>query len=366
MHYYDFIEKYLNTNEFSPIVTGEFVPGNNGLYGEVETIYRNMSHWLVLFCDAGDSMKQSSILPLARKAFSAYSHGRASGGTYQARFSDKDSSNGLIGSAWVLEGMEALSRLPGIAVNDVDHLQAIATELSQLYIWDDNNSFILNVVEPDGRQTTTDRTFNHQLWLVVSIYICALWSQNSKLLDRCKGFIDNINRLMKTNNRGLVYHTLGIYPHFHRTFLKRVMSPAYRKEMIHKEYGYHAFNLLGYVRLIRSCRSEALYEKMRALVEGCNSDRFWNSQRDNEFGSTYNPVGLEVAAAASIFKNDDLVLRALNYHFQNFFDISSYKFSGGSDEATLNARLYEITYLCSDIKRRLDFDEETRQWRLVV
>jgi hypothetical protein len=365
MRYYDFIEKYLKTNEFSPIVRGEFLPGNNGLYGEVETIYRNMSHWLVLFCDAGDSIKQSSIVPLAKEAFDTYTQGRTTGGTYQARFSEKDASNGLIGSAWVLEGIEALSRLPGIGVNDLDYLQTIATEISQLYIWDENKNYILNVVEPDGRQVTTDRTFNHQLWLVASIYVSALWSENLSLMDKCKGFINNLDSLMKTNNRGLVYHTLGVYPHYHRTFLKRILSAAYRNEMIHKEYGYHAFNLLGYVRILRLCRPDTLCEKTRALVEVCNNDEFWGRQRDNKFGSTYNPVGLEVAAAASIFKDDKLVLRALNYHFQNFFDTSIYKFTGGSDEPTLNARLYEMTYLRPDIKGRLDFDEERRQWRLI-
>lgn len=366
MLYYEFIEKYLRINEFSPLVTGDFMPGNNGLYGEEETIYRNMSHWLVLFCDVGNSMKQSSILPLAQKAFEAYSQGRVSGGTYQARFSEKDASNGLIGSAWVMEGMEALSRLPGISVDDVEHLHAIATEISQLYIWDENNTYILNVVEPDGRQASTDRTFNHQLWLVASIYISALGSKKPDLLDKCQGFIDNLDRLMKTNKHGLVYHTLGVYPHFHRTFLKRILSPAYKKEMIQKEYGYHAFNLLGYVRILISYSSDTLYEKLRELVLECNSDEFWRRQKDNEFGSTYNPVGLEVAAAASIFKYDELVLRALNYHFENFFDSSTYKFSGGSDEPTLNARLYEITYLRPDLKGRLYFDEETRLWRLLA
>lgn len=364
MKYSQFIAAFIQKNEFSPLVSGEFMAGNNGLYSERETNFRNMCHWILLLLDVQDDSLGELRNLWIEKAIQNLLDNAPERGVYPARCSNKDSSNGLIGSAWILEGIVQIFLRGDISQTQRDTICLIVNSLVSSYPWDERLAIWPNIVEPDGKLLGVDRTFNHQLWFAASNAEVGEILGNAEALAHANKFVSTLNSLMKLNFHGLVYHTLGIYPHFHRTLIKRIISSAYRSEMNTKEYGYHAFNLLGFIRLYKVFGGSELEGIIAKLLKPCLTEDFWQNQEGNSFGSTYNPVGIEVAVAASYFSNDDLVLKGLNYHFKTHFDKDADVFFGGYDLPTLNARLYEMTYLHPDYKNRLIYSKKENEWSL--
>lgn len=364
MKYNQFISSFVLHNEFSPFTCNEFRSGNNGLYSEQETIFRNMCHWIVLLLDVQDDSLENLKRLWVGRATEILLENKPKYGVYRARNSDKDSSNGLIGSAWILEGVVRLWSSNLISKNQIDAIKTIANEMISNYPWSERQSIWPNIVEPDGTLLPIDRTFNHQLWFAGSNAEVGRALDNEDAFAHARVFVANLKSLMKINSRRLVYHTLGIYPHFHRTLIKRIISPDYRSEMKAKEYGYHAFNLLGFIRLYKIFGGADIEEIILKLLRPCFSEVFWEHQEGNVFGSSYNPVGIEVAVAASHFRNDQLVLKGLNYHFNAHYDKNARIFLGGFDLPTLNARIYEMTYLHSYYKDNLYYSEEDNAWSL--
>jgi len=358
MTYYEFLTNFWMKSTTSPIVCNAVLAGTNGLYGEQETVYRNMAHWM-LICDEISSFNvsaaefvDSSILKF-QQAFSSV-------GTYKARNSKKDKSNGLIGSAWISEG---LCELDNLSSKQTDIAMALSIELLSLYPFDINLGIWPHIVEPEGTLGGIDRTFNHQLWMAAShIYFTS--NQGAHILnDRIQIFLEKIPKLLKINKLGTVYHTLGIYPHFHRTKLKRIIKPSYRRDMEVKEWGYHAFNLLGIVKILKVKQNKLLYKKLIELTKVCDTEMFWEMQRNNIYGSHYNPVGLEVAVARDFLGYSiDSVCEALNFHFDECFSVKEFSFKSDFDKATLNARVYEMKYLKNETKSKISFCSESNSW----
>ena len=58
--YTEFLLEFWRKNGYSPIVKGEIVPGNNGLYGDPETIFRNMSHWMCIACELAKYQRETN------------------------------------------------------------------------------------------------------------------------------------------------------------------------------------------------------------------------------------------------------------------------------------------------------------------
>lgn len=357
MSYYDFIELYWNKNHFSPKVLGEIVSGQNGLYFEKETIFRNAAHWM-LVCKEIKS-KNTEAHEFIIETLNLFLEHEPKSGSYFARNSAKDKSNGLIGSAWIVESLSEFSN-PEYDLNI--NIPKITTKLLLRYPFDHKKGIWTKIVEPDGNLGNIDRTFNHQLWMCMAHYELLKHTFNEELQKRVNSFTKNLFKNLKLNRYGMVYHTLGIYPHYHRTMIKRLLNSKYRSDMNLKEWGYHGFNLLALAKIYNITNLEIFRITVVKLLKFVN-DTFWEEQLNNKYGSTYNPVGIEIAVALDIIGEPiESVCAALNFHFNQCFDVESFTFINSPDKPTLNARLYELTFLSEKTKNSIYYNQYSNKW----
>ena len=89
---------------------GSFIGGVNGPYNDKETPVRNTAHWLVLLCKVLKNRKDNALEAAAHKAvdYLLSSNARPMQAAFFCRTNrKKDSTNGLIGQAWAMEGLIA-------------------------------------------------------------------------------------------------------------------------------------------------------------------------------------------------------------------------------------------------------------------
>lgn len=340
--YSSFMAKVLERSKYSPYVTNGVVPGCNGLYGEPELPIRNLCHWSMVEADAGGGQyKCRDELIAELSSMSSFPP--------KFRQSSKDSCNGLIGMAWLLEAVSyCLSKEEIISTITFPALERYLRSLN----FDRSKGVWRAVLDSNGCLRGMDRTFNHQLWFGVCLSRFSKKAGFDLGVEQSEAFIGSVRRNLHIQRGGLIYHTLNIYPDFHKTFAKRILKKNYRKEMNKKEFGYQYFNLL---------QLGSALPDMPNGVDMFGRKNFMSEIEENEYASTYNPVGLEVAAYRSGF-NVEGALAGLNYHFNRFFDSESFMFGGGSDEVTLNARVYELCYLESSFKERLMYSAHDNIW----
>ena len=357
--YAEFLMEYWRKNEFSPIVRGEIVPGNNGLYGDPETEFRNLAHWVCIACDLGEAKDERQVQAYVREAIATLIEEYPGSGPFVARLNpSKDQSNGLIGTTWVLEALCRAYR-----AYQLQGIRELAISLIQLYPFDFNEALWPTIVEPDGQLKGLDRTLNHQLWFSASVAEASALFQFSEGTERASCFRQRLNKHMRSNRHGMVYHTIGTGKHYYRTVIKRLIQSTYRKEMHKKEWGYHAFNLLGLCRWAEFEPGRDLDDKLREMLRRCNRNRFWQEQKENLYGPSYNPVGIEIAVARDIAGHSlEDVCDALNRHFAELYHPTVFAFSSPTDPATLNARLYEMTCLSSRAKAGIMYEPGSNRW----
>lgn len=367
MNYNQFITEFVNRSQYYP-KKNKIVTGTNGLYGEKESVYRTLAHWAVLIQDA--DLPNDKIVEFVELFIRHYEEHDLHVGPFKAReSSEKDSSNGLIGTAWNVEGMIATYKLTNKIGLDKSFdinltLKSMIDKLYSHYTYCEVQGNWPNIVEPNGNILGIDRTFNHQLWFAASkISASSVFCPNEDFdsMD-AEHFVKTLCRKLKRNHRGTIYHTLGTYPHYHKTLLKRLILSTYRRDMVKKEYGYHGFNLLALVRMFDF--NEVFFSKLiREQLIVINKEHFIEAQENNEYGSSYNPVGLELAAALSkLNHNDDRILFWLNYHFSRYFNSSEFEFHSSNDIATLNSRVYEMVYIDERTKSLLNYSTTSNVW----
>lgn len=365
MNFENWIKNYLLENPFSPFQNNSVIAGCNGLYNDPETHYRNSCHWAIVCkfvvscCECNETERKKFLDFLDRVVNELYSLDLSSG-PILARTGKKDKSNGLIGTAWVIESLSY--RLSEQSESVREKSEEIIRQLMSHYSFDKKLGYWPNVIEPNGETLGPDRTFNHQLWLTISMLeaACALKDENMK--QEAKLFIKALLQHMKFNSNGCIYHTIGAFPHYHRTLAKRILKPDYKKEMHVKELGYHAFNLIALSKL--SYLAPELVSnnaKVEKAMDVCKNSAFWSGQANNPYSTPYNPTGLEVAVAASHKDDSGSVINSLNFHFKECFDVNVFK--SEFDSPTLNARLYEICFIAEKFRGKLIF--QNNNWKLI-
>lgn len=358
-------KNYLLFNPVSPLQTGSVIPGCNGLYRDPETHYRNSCHWAVICkyvlsnCQCNES-EERLLINFIEDVVEDLLGADIDNGPVLARMCDKDKSNGLIGSAWIIESLSFLLSEQKVSIKEKS--KVVIKKLLSHYSFDCELGYWPNVIEPSGRKIGIDRTFNHQLWLTVSQLEAAHALGDALLIDEAKEHVSLLLNRLRFNLSGYIYHTLGAFPHYHRTLAKRILKPQYKSEMHIKESGYHAFNVLALSKL--SYLAPELFEKNNKIQKAlamCKREAFWKKQINNPYSTPYNPTGLEVAVAASHIGDSKLTIESLNFHFSQCFRDS--QFVSDFDNATLNARFYEACFIAGDYADNLIFSGD--RWELV-
>jgi hypothetical protein len=350
---------------------GSFPAGRNGPYQDLETPVRNTAHWLVTLLGAHARSGSPRLREAAGRAatYLASAAVRPHGATFLCRTNPfKDSCNGLIGQAWVIEALNDAAH----ALGD-ERYGELAREVFCLHPFDSERG-LWRVVDVDGRAERTDPTFNHQLWFAAAGARLDP-SPTGTIGSRVHRFLDGVPAHLRVARSGRIRHYIAPVqspPTFDdrgrwRDALPTPVRAAVRRarglgrslkgwrarvHLIRREVGYHAFNLYGFALIRERVAAHALWEsrQLRAALRYLGRPAFGLGLERNPYAYPYNAPGFEVAFALQVLGDaggsapPDLWW--VNRQLARTWDWDAHMMSRGTDDpTTLAARLYQACRL---------------------
>jgi len=352
-------EPWINNDE----IKNGIPAGHNGLYHDSETRARNTSHWLVTLTYLYKHTNNDKYIRAAKNcaSFLQNDHVRPTGATFHHRDSkQKDHCNGLIGQAWTIEALAESARI----LNQPD-LSRLAEDVFLLHPQDGRTGFWKRV-EVNGQILPFDGTFNHQLWFAAAGGLLANlpWS-DSQIDDQVQLFLDELESNIRLYPSGLIFHPLKPVGLKRLLYLIRtdkqgrigltfitgsIPLPSRRQQLEWKAIGYHAFNLYAFALLKQQYPEHGYWEtaQWKRALKYIRTREYQDAVWQNEYGSSYNPVGFEVAFVMEVFDIGSVeerrwwVEKQLKCHYNPKTDRMD---RNTEDGHTLTARIYEAARL---------------------
>ena len=324
--------------------------GHNGSYHDKETPVRNTAHWVISFAKAYNLTKKKCFYNAVVLALNYLKDKslRPSEKTYICRNKElKDKCNGLIGQAWVIEGLIEGYKL----TNDIE-VYKLACEIFLLHPFCDKKN-LWHRVEPNGQILSIDATFNHQLWFAMS-GLKIVKSQNNKLIKkRCFDFFNSIDKNLKIYNNGRIGQSiqLGFKEDIIKYNLKKIIKRDQLKYMKLKEIGYHSFNTYAFSIIYELYPNIDFFKSSSytKILNYLSSNEYIENIYISEYGFKYNPPGFEVLKTYLINKSylsniSYFVEELLDHHLKNNYNDRNFSFNNNvHDKNTSSARIYELS-----------------------
>jgi|AntDeeMinimDraft_5_1070356.scaffolds.fasta_scaffold10159_2 hypothetical protein len=325
---------------------GAFLAGHNGPYKDPETPIRNTAHMLYSLCSAYELSGDLIFKKSAEKAVNYILDNEyiCPKGNYIFRLSkNKDSSNGVIGHAWLIEALLKASNLFDRQLIDE------AKKIWKLHRFD----YQLGAWEKPVEDSKVDQTFNHQLWFAA----CISPIEDDEIRKQISCFIrKNVTTLTLYKN-GVIFHDSSIGSLYEwakrdpllaiRRILKPIRRPRYKMNKYLHSAGYHTFNLYAFAMLFES-GYEAILRKnvnvsmlLSSLVDMKLADKL---NEVTDIGLRYNPSGIEAAYALKVLSNkpcDYEISQWLSLQLEYTESREGLLVRESPDSATSSARLYE-------------------------
>jgi len=330
--------------------TGEMPSGHNGSYHDEETPVRNTAHWITSFSKAYKLTKNQQFYEAIVLClfYLKDEKCRPQNKTFYCRNKKtKDKCNGLIGQAWVIEGLIA-----GYEITNDKELLDIAEEVFLLHPFVEKRK-MWHRVEPNGEVLNLDLTFNHQLWFAMSGFLIINSRKNNVIEKRCKDFFNSIPKNLKVSINGRIGQSvkLGFKEDIIKYNLKKILRRNQLQYMKLKEIGYHAFNTYAFSIIYDLYPNLDFFKTVdyKKIINYINSMEYKNNIYDSNYGFKYNPPGFEVYKTfkthESILNNStEFIDDLLSYHIENNYDNGSCSFMKNvHDKNTSAARIYELS-----------------------
>jgi hypothetical protein len=278
---------------------GEFQPGHNGPWNVCEMPTRNTAHWSVALARAYELEPQDDLREAIARAgrYLLSSEARPGGYTYQL-MRDKWFTNGIVGQAWVLEALLAVHRVLG----DPAYLEA-AEELVHLHELDARCG-LWRGRELDGTPSAIHTTLNQQCWFTAMAHAVGDRAGNPIILERTRRAASMWRRVAAFNGRyiGLTVRPSIFFPHDIRAGYRLFrMLRRHAAEMDLRAKGYLAYSLYGMalfhtlepaLDIFADPRMQKMTASSLAFLEKAV---YRYAAGDNRYGSSYNPIGFEMA-----------------------------------------------------------------------
>lgn len=343
---------------------GHVACGVNGPYDDKETEIRYLSHLAIIASVEclflANIQYRDTVNDIGRRILSL----RGVDGTYKMR-DGADECNGVIGNAWLLEGLLYAYRATGneTFLNESERIIQQHQFNKKMGLWE--RPIIGGV----------DMTFNHQLWFAASLAEFLQLRFNEPFQLQLDSFFDSILCNYRINGQGRITHVIfnseslrgKIKQKLSRTrciLEEKINCPS----MKYKEEGYHLFNLMAFARiyLIKPnwCffQSNSFFKALdylnnrNYLTQLCCYDikKDRTLKRNtltaeeaslNIYGFPYNVPGFEIKYCQAVFCDfidGDIAEKVLEMQFETTWDGTLNMFGKKChDRVAINYRVYE-------------------------
>lgn len=382
MDYTRFIIKIADCHLADFVERGCAFEGNNGPYMDQDTALRNTAHWTVTYCYLYRNTNDEKYLK-AINAFGEYfmddSNYGMCGLPICRRNNRYDSTNGLIGIAWVIEGLIALYQ---ITANTCYLDRAKEMFISCPY---EAKSHVWKVRDINGEVKGIDGVYNHQLWFAAAGSEILDVAYDGNIDAEIRDFLAHSEKLFQVHSSGLAYHR-AYYEGDFKGKLKfharkklgefgnryRIHGIKYASQYLEK--GYHTFDLFGFALLhkrygsLKIFQCDALkkalaYSKSVEYIEELKKTDAFDARNVesvsdfNKYAYGYNSPAFEygfVQKSLCGYVEEEVLNEMMNFQIKTTFDEDSMLFSKNVyDPQTLTARIYELTRyldLCKEEK----------------
>lgn len=343
-----------------------FPGGRNGPYRDLESPIRNTAHALsvvsIAYALTGDKTFRRCGSSLVRFLLDSTDFVFGEEHVHRQRH-PKDWTNGVIGPAWVTEGLT-------LAYQCLGHAEAReeARRLSRARPFSEDAALWLRR-NLDGGPGTVDRTLNHQCFLAGSLYRALNVGSEDSSGDGLGVFFRYLDgNAVHVGNDGILRHHVarqdesgrGLRAQRERALryvansprLMRVLRPSssMAKHPSLRDAGYHIFSLFALARLALSVPTLGLWqtEELRRALQTAASIDWLETLDDNPFAYPYNGPGLELPLVAEAFRSiapelDEAADFAFARQIELTYDTSFGAFTRGTDDRlTLMVRVYEL------------------------
>ena len=341
--------------------------GRNGPYDDPETEIRSLAHKLCFLANLDFNSKQinnkEQCLEILERLLS--NEYRLDNHYFIMRFKEgKDQTNGVIGLAWVVEGVSCAYRTYQFDLAK-KFLQTIEKNLvfeQKLKLWRRPS-----ISKP--YEEKVDKTFNHQLWLAYALAFKAN-VLGEKPSAEVQEFFKNIDEILEINSQGRVGHMVMNREVSLKSMLRQVKY--YIKYFVHgkrksyKENGYHLFSVFAFARIKQegfewlfkhSAKVNQVIEYSinkslhRALNTNMEETDYYSIEKAsnleyNRYGIPYNVSGLELYFISKIFhlKICEPCYSTILNQLEVYNSLNS-KTLQTEDRSNLILRSYEISFL---------------------
>lgn len=352
------------------IKTGHVEAGINGPYDDPETEVRNLAHLMVIASIEYLKYGKDEYLPLISRMADEVMAMREPSGIYKMRQKDgKDQCNGVIGHAWLVEGLlyaYKVTKNKGI-LEEIERIFKMHGFQTKLGLWGRPLMGASN--------NAIDFTLNHQLWYAATLSEYLSINSNSELCEQLNCFFKQLSHNMLVNDRGRISHSIyrrmGLVPLF-KMYVKRFKINIYEKigkpSLMYKEIGYHVFNLMALARLYKQSPNNLFFKntKFERTISYIGDKEFQqllsasNIEQDgttfgkkitedeksiNIYGYPYNVTGFELLYCQQVFgakisKTD--VEYLCKRQFELTWSEETHEFGNRChDKTVINYRVYE-------------------------
>ena len=298
----------------------------NGPYGDTETSTRCTSHYI--------SANAGLILPADLPSIHAYLDtiledvAVSKIPIFRSSIA-KDQHNGLVGPAWILQSLSSLLDI-NLPTYDYwrlrDNVISLSVRLINLVV----SQYSLGSQYYSRTSIThpkyTDNTMNHHLWFwTEAILLLRKMSTAGRIKEYelhqfcVDSFTSFINCQIHTSKDGIYRHHMTMYSR--KEYLKRIVSPKYRKMMNWKEYSYHYFSHAAIARILsKSSITDPYYPMLNQLYyDGFgvqNKKDFWDAVFFSPYGVIYNPIFSELVTSVRCINEQRLESLVPRYYLK--------------------------------------------------
>lgn len=368
--YTDVIFQVVDAKIDSILRGDEIVPGHNGPYYDRETNVRNIAHWIGLcaccYAISKEKKYRDAVQILADKLY--YSPHLSENYVYVSRISPKDSINGTIGPAWIIEGLISAAE----TLEDEKYYElAVKVFKAQHFI---SQNSLWTRVDENGIDIGFDLTYNHELWFAAAGSMILDYRFDNTIDVQIRKFLNMSIKGMRVLPDGIINHYVDTWVglkraiSFKKNFYEKIVRDRLGKpSMRYKEEGYHLFSMYAFAILqnrynnhpffktkkfkkaLSITFSEEFLERLNHANELLDSTMIGKNNIEkklNAYAYPYNAPGFELPFIAKRFKHKNgqtLARKAFARQIELTYNARNKDFSRNTEDGTvLTARLYEL------------------------